>query len=102
MKYVLTFWERPGGSYAEAEAAQERVLNIFQQYEMPSSLNITEFVVRVGEFGGYIVLETDNVADVHKLTTVFAAFQARLEPVLDVMDAVAAELEAIAWRNSLS
>jgi hypothetical protein len=47
-------------------------------------------------------LETDNVADVHKLTTVFAAFQARLEPVLDVMDAVAAESEAIAWRNSLS
>ena len=102
MKYVLTFWERPGGSYTEAEAAQERVLNVFQQYEMPSSLNITEFVIRVGELGGYIVLETNNVADVHKLTTVFAAFQARLEPVLDVMDAVAAESEAIAWRNSLS
>ena len=103
MKYVLTWWERPGGSYAEYESAQERVINVFQQYEIPTSLNITEFVVRVGEFGGYMVVETDSPSDIHKLTTIFAAFQFKLEPVLDVMDAVAAEAEAeaIAWRNSL-
>jgi hypothetical protein len=40
------------------------------------------------------------VADVQKLTTTFAVFQFRLEPVMDVMDAVAAEAEAIAWRDS--
>ena len=56
---------------------------------MPESLDIQQFVVRVGEFGGYMVLETDNVADVQKLTTTFAVFQFRLEPVMDVMDAVA-------------
>jgi hypothetical protein len=97
----LTWWERLGGSYAEAESAQERVLSVFQQYEIPTSMNITEFVVRVGEFGGYMVVETDSPSDIHKLTTIFAAFQFKLEPVLDVMDAVAAEAEAIAWRNSL-
>ena len=100
MKYVLTWWERPGGSYADYEAAQKRVLNVFQNWEMPESLDIHQFVVRVGEFGGYAVLETDNVADVQKLTTTFAVFQFRLEPVMDVMDAVAAEAEAIAWRDS--
>ena len=100
MKYVLTWWERPGGSYADYEAAQKRVLNVFEPWEMPESLNIQQFVVRVGEFGGYMVLETDNVADVQKLTTTFAVFQFRLEPVMDVMDAVAAEAEAIAWRDS--
>ena len=47
---------------------------------MPESLDIQQFVVRVGEFGGYAVLETDNVADVQKLTTTFAVFQFRLEP----------------------
>ena len=99
MKYVLTWWERPGGSYADYEAAQKRVLNVFQDWEMPESLDIQQFVVRVGEFGGYMVLETDNVADVQKLTTTFAVFQFRLEPVMDVMDAVAAEAEAIAWRD---
>jgi uncharacterized protein DUF3303 len=45
-------------------------------------------------------VETDNAADVHKLTTTFAVFQFRLEPVLDVMDAVVVEAEAIAWRDS--
>jgi hypothetical protein len=99
MKYVLTWWERPGGSYADYEAAQKRVLNVFQNWEMPESLDIHQFVVRVGEFGGYMVLESDNVADVQKLTTTFAVFQFRLEPVMDVMDAVAAEEEGIAWRE---
>ena len=101
MKYVLTWWERPGGSFAEVEAAQERILSIFQQYEIPASINVTEFVVRVGEFGGYMVVETETPADIHRLTTIFASFQAKLEPVLDVTDAVVAESEAIAWRNSL-
>ena len=100
MKYVLTGWERPGGSYADYEAAQKRVLNVFQDWEMLESLDIHQFVVRVGEFGGYAVLETDNVADVQKLTTTFAVFQFRLEPVMDVMDAVAAEAEGIAWREA--
>ena len=100
MKYVLTWWERPGGSYADYEAAQKRVLNVFEPWEMPESLDIQQFVVRVGEFGGYMVLETDNAADVQKLTTTFAVFQFRLEPVMDVMDAVAAEAEAIAWREA--
>lgn len=100
MKYVLTWWERPGGSYADYEAAQKRVLDVFQNWEMPESLDIHQFVVRVGEFGGYAVLETENVADVQKLTTTFAVFHFRLEPVLDVMDAVAAEVEGIAWREA--
>ncbi len=100
MKYVLTWWERPGGSYADYEAAQKRVLDVFQNWEMPESLTIHQFVVRVGEFGGYMVVETDDVADVQKLTTTFAVFRFRLEPVMDVMDAVAAEVEGIAWRES--
>jgi hypothetical protein len=101
MKYVLTWWERPGGSHADYEAAQKRVLHVFQQWQMPESLNIQQFLVRVGEFGGYAVLETDNVVDIHKLTTAFAVFQFRLEPVLDVMEAVAAEAEMITWRDSI-
>jgi uncharacterized protein DUF3303 len=100
MKYVLTWWQRPGGSHADYEAAQKRVLSVFQKWKMPSSLTFHQFLVRVGEFGGYAVIETDKPADVHKLTTAFAVFQFRLEPVLDVMDAVAAESDAIAWRDS--
>ena len=58
------------------------------------------FPRRVGEFGGYAVLETDNGADVYKLTAAFTNFQVRLEPVLEVREAVAAEAEASAGRAS--
>jgi hypothetical protein len=102
MKYVLTWWERPSGSHADYEAAQKRVLSVFQKWQMPESLKFHQFLVRIGEFGGYAVVETDNAADVHKLTTTFAVFQFRLEPVLDVVDAVAVEAEAIAWRDSVT
>ena len=67
---------------------------------MPSSLNFHQFLVRIGKFGGSAVIETDKPSDVHKLTTAFAVFNFRLEPVLVVADAVAAESEAIAWRDS--
>ena len=100
MKYVLTWWERPGGSHADYEAAQKRVLTVFEKWQMPSSLRFHQFLVRVGEFGGYAVVETETLADIHRLTTTFAVFQFRLEPVLDVMDAVAAESQAIAWRET--
>ncbi len=101
MKYVLTWWVRPGGSYADYEAAQKRVLGVFQKWEMPASLNIHQFLVRIGEFGGYAVVETTQPADIHRLTSVFAVFQFRLEPVLDVMEAVAVEA-AVAWRDGLA
>jgi hypothetical protein len=100
MKYVLTWWERPGGSYADYEAAQKRVLDIFEKWEIPESLTFHQFLVRVGEFGGYAVLETDDLAEVEKAIATYAVFQFRLEPVLDVADAVAAQAEGIAWRES--
>jgi hypothetical protein len=100
MKYVLTWWERPGGSYADYEAAQKRVLDIFEKWEIPESLTFHQFLVRVGEFGGYAVLETDDLAEVEKAIATYAVFQFRLEPILDVADAVAAQAEGIAWRES--
>ncbi len=98
---MITWWERPQGSPADYEAAQKRVLELFQPWEKPASLTIHQFVVRVGEYGGYMVLETDDIAGIHQLTSTFAAFKFRVEPVMDVMDAVAAEVEAIKWRDSV-
>lgn len=100
MKYLVTWHERPGGSATDYEQAQQRVLDVFAKWEMPQTLTFHQFLVRVGEFGGYAVVETDEPAALHRLSTAFAVFQFRVEPVLDVMEAVAAEAEAIAWRDS--
>jgi hypothetical protein len=100
-KYVLNWEERPGAGPSEYEAAQARILNVFRQWDTPAGLTFHQFVVKVGAWGGYAVIETDNLADIHFLTTALAAFTFRLEPVIDVMDAVAVELQAMAWRESL-
>ena len=100
-KYVLSWNERPGAGPSEYEAAQTRILEVFGQWDAPDGLIFHQFVVRVGDWGGYAVIETDNLADIHVITTALAAFTFRLEPVIDVMDAVAIELQAMAWRESV-
>ena len=101
MRYVVTWRERPTGSVAEYEAAQERVLGRFGVWEMATSLTFKQFVVRVGEFGGYAVIETDEPADLEYLTTVYAPFSFTVEPVMNVMDAVAAQTRGVEYRDSL-
>ena len=89
-------------SYFDYEGAQQRVLGVFQKWEWPASLRVHQFLVRVGEFGGYAVIETNQPADIHRLSTVFAVFRFRLEPVMEVGEAVATETAAMAWRAGLS
>jgi hypothetical protein len=100
-KYVLSWVERPTAGPSQYEAAQDRILQVFRQWEKPGSINFLQFVIRVGDWGGYAVIECDNLFDVHVLTTALAAFTFKLEPVVDVMDAVRVELQAMAWREEL-
>ena len=46
-----------------------------------------------------MILDTDKPTDIHFISSVFAAFEFKVEPVVDVMDAVAVELEAIQFRK---
>jgi len=100
MKYVISWHERPAASSREYEAAHERILEIFSdKWKMPASISILQFVVRVGDYGGYMILETDKPIDIHYFTSVFAAFEFKVEPVVDVMEAVAVEKKAIEYRK---
>ena len=56
-------------------------------------------MVQFGDYGGYIIVETDSPADIHFFTSTFAVFEFKVEPVVDVMDAVAVELKAIEYRK---
>jgi hypothetical protein len=100
VKYVISWRERPAASAKDYEAAQERVLQIFNKdYKLPASLTVHQFVVRVGDYGGYMIAETDVPTDIHYFTSTFAVFEFKVEPVVDVMDAVAVELKAIEYRK---
>lgn len=100
-KYVVKWTERAAGSYQDGEAAQERILQLFQNYQVPETLDIQQFVVRLGEYGGYMVVQTDDLEAMHRFYSVFTTFDFEVHPVLDVMTAVAAEADAIAYRKKV-
>jgi Domain of unknown function (DUF3303) len=101
MKFLLTWELHAGGSHADCEAAQKRILDIFQAWKIPESLKFERFLASVAGFRGYAIVETDNPIELHKAATIFAGFKFNVDPVIDVEQAVPAELEAIAWRASV-
>ena len=101
MKYIVSWNERPQGSPIEYENAQKRILSTFQHWEMPKALDVKHFLVRVGDMGGHILVETDDPRALLTFTTAFPAFTFKVEPVLEIGEAVAAELQAIAWRDGV-
>ena len=101
MKYLINWNERPQGSAIEYENAQKRILELFQHWEMPSEVKMHAFVVRVGDWGGSMLIETDDPLTVHKACSTFPALQFDVHQVIDIQDAVRVELEAIKWRDEL-
>jgi hypothetical protein len=59
------------------------------------------FVVRVGDWGGYLLVDCDDPLMVHKFCSMLPAFEMEARPVVAVEDAVRVELEVMAWRDGL-
>jgi hypothetical protein len=101
MKYMLTWAERSQGSPIEYENVQKRILEVFTQWKAPDNFKIGEFVIRVGDWGGYMLVDCDDPLTVHKFCSMLPAFTFEARPVVPVMDAVRVELEAIDFRDGL-
>ena len=63
MKYMISWFERPQGSPMEYENAQKRILEVFGQWKAPGNFKIDFFVIRVGEWGGHMLMECDDLGD---------------------------------------
>ena len=101
MKYMLTWNERPQGSATAYENAQKRILEVFTQWQAPPNFKIELFVIRVGDWGGNMMVDCDDPLAIHKFCSMLPAFVFEARPVVPVMDAVRVELEAIAFRDGL-
>jgi muconolactone delta-isomerase len=101
MKYMITWNERSQGSPTEYENAQKRILEVFRQWKAPANFKIEMFVIRVGDWGGYMLLDCDDALEVHKFSTMLPAFTFEARPVIPIEDAVRGELEVMAWRDGL-
>ena len=85
----------------EYENAEKRILEGFTRWEAPEGFSVEIFVIRVGDWGGYMLLDCDDPLAVHKFCSMLPAFEFEARPVVPVMDAVRVELEAIAFRDNL-
>jgi hypothetical protein len=102
MKYVISWNERTQGSPAEYENAQKRILEVFGQWKAPANFKIEFFVIRVGDWGGHLLVDCDDPLAVHKFCSMLPAFSFEAREVIPVADAVRAELEIMAWRDGLA
>ena len=101
MKYMISWNERPQGSALEYENAQKRILEVFSPWKAPANFKVESFVIRVGDWGGYTLLDCDDPLEVHKFCSMLPAFEFQARLVVPVADAIRVELEAMAWRDSL-
>ncbi len=101
MKYMITWSERPQGSPAEYENAQKRILEVFLKWQAPANFKIEVFVIRVGDWGGYMLMECDEPLQVHKFCSMLPSFVFEARPVVPVADAVRVEQEAMAFRDAI-
>src|ERR1700753_4063797 len=101
MKYIVSWNERSQGSPMEYENAQKRILEVFTQYKTPDNFKIEMFVIRVGDWGGYMLLDCADPTAVHKFCSLLPAFVFEARPVIPIKDAVRVELEAISFRDGL-
>jgi len=101
MQYVISWFERSQGSPIEYENAQKRILEVFGQWKAPGNFKIHFFVIRVGEWGGHMLMECDDLVTIHKFCSMLPAFVFEVHPVISVEEAVRGELEVIAWRDGL-
>ena len=67
----------------------------------PAPTAVELFVVRVGEWGGHMLVDCDDPLAVDKFGATYPAFEFQARPVIAVADAVRVELEAMAWRDGL-
>ncbi len=80
MKYMITWNERPQGTPIEYENAQKRILEVFSPWKAPANFKIESFVIRVGDWGGYMLMECDDPLEVHKFCSMLPAFTFEARP----------------------
>src|SRR3546814_11575939 len=57
-----------------SDLAQTRILEVFTQWKAPANFKIELFVIRVGDWGGYMMLDCDDPLAVHKFCSMLPAF----------------------------
>lgn len=69
---------------------------MFTQWKTPADFKIELFVVRVGEWGGHMLVDCDDPSTVHKVCSTWPVFEFQARPVIEVLSGGGA-MERSAW-----
>ena len=99
MKYVVSWEARQNAS----EELQARSLEVFGKWSPSEGTTFHQFLGRIDGRGGYAVVETDDPSLILRDTALFSPFfDFRVEPVLEIADATAIEMETVEHLRSIS
>ncbi len=82
MKFLVTYRERRADF--DPAAAQRRAARLLAERALPTGLVVHQMVARIGGGGGYAVVETAEAEALQHLAGLFAAYDCRIEPVVDI------------------
>lgn len=102
MRYMLVWHERPMGSAADYEAAQDRTRALLDPWTLPPEITTHSVVARLDGYGGYALVETEDAHALHVVAMTFPMFQFEVVPVMDFDESMKAKRQALAWREQHS
>ena len=99
MKYVISWEPRPNTT----EESAKRSLAVFGKWSPSHPEHFHAFLGRADGNGGFAVVETDDIAEIHRDTAPFSPwFEFHVYPCLDIADSSAIDGEAMAFLDSVS
>ena len=102
MKYLVASKARPLGSVKDTDEVVPRLLELLTKWTPPEGMTVHQWLTSLDGSGGFIILETDNPADLVTAASAFGPFyEFQITPVIDFAEAVPAVQKGMEYRNSV-
>ncbi|MTE16671.1 DUF3303 domain-containing protein [Nocardia aurantiaca] len=102
MKYVASWQYQWNSSASENEASIQRALQAYSKWTPVAGLTYHQFLGRLDNRGGFVVVETDDPLNLLDAPSKFGFFSDYdIYPVVDIVEAIRANQEGVEFRKGL-
>lgn len=103
MKWMITYGLRPEGAWRSYDDNVNGLLSTFAKWAPPEGVEILAFVHRADGKGGWMLVESDDVAGPSEICLQYIAFHdAEIHPVVDSAQMASLFADTMAWRREVA
>ena len=103
MQWMITYGLRPEGTWRGYDENVAGLLATFADWKPPAGVDIVSFVHRADAKGGWMLVESDDVAGPSEIVAQYLAFHdAEIFPVLPARDMAERLGATMAWRREVA